>query len=58
MSLKYIMLTSSIEVHKGRDMATIDITESYLDTKSYESIIMILKGKLEELLVHIDPDLY
>ena len=42
-SLEDIKITLSIEAQKGRDVATIDITKSYLHTKSYEGIIMTLK---------------
>ena len=38
---------SSPEEHEGRDVNSIGIPGSYLDTESYEEVIMILKGRLE-----------
>ena len=52
------MTASAIEAHEGRDLATIDIPGAYLHTESNEEVIVILKGRLEELLVNKYPKLY
>ena len=39
-------------------MAKIGVTVAYLHTDSDEEVIMILKGRLSEVLVNIDPKLY
>ena len=51
-SLEVIMITSDIEAHKVRDIATIYIPGEYLKLEWYEDVIMILKVILEELLVN------
>ena len=42
-----ILTTSSIEAHKGRYMATIDIPPVYLNTETYNYLIILLKWILE-----------
>ena len=49
------MIASTKEAHKRRCVATIDIPGSYLHTESDEYVIIILKVRLAELLVNIDP---
>ena len=57
-SLEYIMITSAIDTHEIRDLDTIYIPVTYIQTESDEDFIMILKGILTELLVNIDLGLY
>ena len=58
MSLEDIIINSSIEEHKISNLSTIDILGAYLHTELDKEVIMILKGRLEELLVRIDPKIY
>ena len=58
MSLEAIIVTYVIDSHKGIDMNTIDIPGQYLHTESYEYLIMILNGVLEEFLGNINSKLY
>ena len=58
MSLEDIIVTYVIDSHEGRDMNTIDIPGQYLHTESYEYLIMILNGVLEEFLGNINSKLY
>ena len=52
------MLTSAIESHKVREVATIDISGAYLHTNTDEEIVMLLRGKLAELMAEVEPKLY
>ena len=58
MALESTMITSVIEVYERRDMEIIYIPGSYLHTESDENMIMILKGRLAEMLMNIKPKLY
>ena len=57
-SLETIVVTSSIESHGGREVATIDIPGAYLHTYSYEEVIMVMKVRLAEVLMNIHSNLY
>ena len=55
------MITSALEVKEGRGVDIIDIPGAYLhiymDKYGKQIIIMLLKGKLVELVVMLDPKL-
>ena len=53
-----VIITSTIEAHEGRDVATADFPNAYLHADNNEQTLMLLKGKLAELMVQIDPELY
>ena len=53
-----MIITSAIEAHQGRDVAVIDLPNAFLNADNNEQTLMLLKGKLEELMVQIDPQLY
>ena len=53
-----VILTSTIEAHEGRDVATIDLPNAFLNALNNEQTLMLLKGKLAELMVQIDPKMY
>ena len=57
-ALDSILLTSAIDAHEGREVATIDIPGAYLHTDTDEEIVMLLRGKLAELMAQVDPKLY
>jgi len=46
-----VLITSAIEAHAGRHIATCDLPGAYLNTDNNEETIMLLKGKLAELMV-------
>ena len=52
-ALESIFLTSAIEAHEGREVATIDIPGAYLHTDTDEEVIMLLRGKLAELMAEV-----
>ena len=53
-----VIVTSVIEVNEERDGATLDLPGAYLHAENDEHITMLLKGKLAELLLQVDPSLY
>ena len=53
-----VLITSAIEAHEGRHIATCDLPGAYLNTDNNEETIMLLKGKLAELMVQVDPKMY
>ena len=54
------MITSTIEAHEERDVASIDIPGAYLHAHVGENgkIIMLFKGSLAELMAMIEPKQY
>ena len=56
------MITGAIEAHEERVTATIDMPgaflNAYLDTVTDEEVLMLLKGKLAEIMVMVQPKLY
>jgi hypothetical protein len=53
-----VFITSAIEAHEERDVATFDVPGAFLHTDNDEETIMLLKGRLAELMVQVDPQLY
>ena len=46
-----VIITSTIEAHEGRDVAVIDLPNAFLNYDNNEQTLMLLKGKLAELMV-------
>jgi hypothetical protein len=53
-----IMITATIDAHKQRDVATIDIHGAFLNAYNDKETFMLLKGRLAELMVQVNPNLY
>ena len=47
-----------IDGHEERDVALMDIPGAFLQAENDEFIVMLLQGKLAEMMVKIDPELY
>ena len=52
-----LIITTDVDAHEGRDVARMDIPGAFLHTINDEHIIMLLKGKVVELLVQLQPEL-
>jgi len=54
-----MMVTCAIDAHEGRDVATIDLPQAFLNT-NYEGpeVIMALRGHLAEMMVKVNPERY
>jgi hypothetical protein len=57
-SLEYVIITSTIEAYKGREVAVVDIPGAYLSADMDEEKIMLLRGRLAELMVKTAPNIY
>jgi hypothetical protein len=55
-SLEYVLITSTIETYEGREVA-VDIPGAYLSADMDEEVIMLLRGKLAELMVKTAPNI-
>ena len=53
-----MIITSTIEAHEGRDVAVVDLLNTFLDADNNEQTLVLLKEKLAELMVQIDPQMY
>ena len=58
-----VIITSTIEAHQGRAIAVADLPNAFLNAENNEQTLneqtlMLLKGKLAELMVQIDQKLY
>ena len=53
-----VMIQSSIDVHEGRVVVTLDIPGVFLHADLDEEVIMLLRGQLADLMVEVDPKLY
>ena len=53
-----VFITSTIDAHERQHVATCDLSGAYLNTKNNEETLMLLKGRLAELMVQVDPKLY
>ena len=53
-----VIITLVIEAHQGCDVAVIDLSNTFLNAINSEQTLILLKGKLAELMVQIDPKLY
>ena len=53
-----VIITMAIDTHEGRNVAIMNIPDTFLNTENDEFLLMILRGKLAELMVQLDPKLY
>jgi hypothetical protein len=53
-----IFLTALIDALEQRHVACFDIPGAFLHAETDEDVIMMLKGRLAELMVMVDPSLY
>ena len=52
------MLTATIGVLEGRDVAVLDIPEAYLSADMDDEVHILFRGTLVEMMVAADPALY
>ena len=53
-----VAMNSTIKAHEGRVVAVADIPNAFLNTNNSDKTLMILKGKLTELMAKIDQQMY
>jgi hypothetical protein len=53
-----VFITAVIDAHEGRNVACFDIPGAFLHADVDEDITMVLKGRLAELMVQVESNLY
>ena len=53
-----IFLTGVVDAHEMRAIAILDIANAFLHAKNDEKILMLLRGKLAEMMVQVYPIMY
>jgi len=53
-----VFLTALIDADQGRDVAIVDIPGAFMQVDSDEETFLLITGKMAELLVEIDPEMY
>ncbi len=53
-----IMITATINAHERCNVPTIDIPGAFLNAYNDKETFMLLKGRLAELMVQVNPNLY
>ena len=53
-----VIITSVMDAHEGRDVATADMPGAYLHKDNNQDTVMLLRGRLAELMVQVEPKLY
>jgi hypothetical protein len=53
-----ILISATIDAHKGHDVATINIPGAFLNAYNDKDTIMLIKGCLAKLMVQVDHHLY
>ena len=57
-AMELVFITAVIDAHKGRNVACFGIPGAFLNADINKDIIMVLKGRLAELMVQVAPNLY
>ena len=53
-----LLITCAIDGYEGQDVCTIYIPGTFLQAENGEFVIILLRGKLAEMMVNVDPRLY
>ena len=57
-SFKSVIITSEIDAHKIMDLAFANIPGYFFTTDMDASVIIVLRGRLKELMVKTEPSIY
>ena len=58
-ALEPIFITAAIEAYEGREVATVDIPNAFIQTDNKgEKVVMKVSGSLSRILTNIEPNLY
>ena len=58
MSTEAVFLTAVIDAMEGREVAVVDIPGAFMQADMDELVHVRLTGKMAELLLEIDPEMY
>ena len=53
-----VFVTLAIVAHKKLSVRCYDVPGAFLHTESDENVLMIIRGELAEMMVHIAPQIY
>ena len=53
-----IFLTGVVNAHEKQAIAFLDITNAFLHAENDEKVLMLLRGKLAEMMVQVDTIMY
>ena len=53
-----IFFTGVVDAHEKRAIAILDISNAFLNGENDKNILMLLRGKLSEMMVQVDPIMY
>ena len=53
--MESIFITTAIDTKENWDVAIIDMPETFLHVDNDETVVMFMKGKMAELMVHVAP---
>ena len=57
-STKSMFITAAIAASEGRYVRCYDVPSAFVNTDIDENVLMVLKGELAEMMVHIAPQIY
>jgi hypothetical protein len=57
-STKLVFITSAIATSEKRPVRCYSIPSAFVNTDVDENVLLVLKGKLAEMMVHIAPQIY
>ena len=53
-----MFITAAIAASEGRYVRCYDVPRAFVNTDVNENVLMVLKGELAEMMVHIAPQIY
>ena len=53
-----VFMTGVVDALEGRAVAILDIANAFLQAKNDKKIIMLIRGRLVEMMVAVEPSLY
>jgi hypothetical protein len=57
-STKSMLITSAIAISKKRHVKCYNVPSAFVNIDVDENLLMVMKGKLAEMMVHIVPQIY
>ena len=55
---EYVFITSVIAANEKRFVRCYDVPGAFIHTESDENVLMVLRGELAEMMIHIAPQIY
>ena len=55
---EFVFISSVIVANEKRFVRYYDVPGAFLHTESDENVLMVIRGELEEMMIHIAPQIY